>query len=292
MFYFFLRYSVVGVAFVFAAILLWLPLMSSAQNKFRTDTISISGLTEDSKPVIEKAIGTNSDVRLVWSDGQAKATLIFDAKKHSRSELLKEIALAGFDNSDYLAPDEAYQNLPAALRYYRVRKVKWNTLTNPLIKTPQVATIAGVSNTKKVTPLSNVISSYLLLKDALVITDSKATAVAAAKMFSNIKMIKPNDIPATISKDWTAYHQQLEPILRNLSKETNIDIQRQLFMALSPAMYSITKANGYQEVLYYQFCPMANNGKGANWISQLSEIKNPYYGSMMLNCGQTVETIK
>jgi hypothetical protein len=37
---------------------------------------------------------------------------------------------------------------------------------------------------------------------------------------------------------------------------------------------------------------MYNDGKGANWLSKESAIKNPYYGSQMLSCGKTVETIK
>jgi hypothetical protein len=37
---------------------------------------------------------------------------------------------------------------------------------------------------------------------------------------------------------------------------------------------------------------MANDGKGADWLSKENAVKNPYYGSMMLTCGKTVETIK
>jgi hypothetical protein len=37
---------------------------------------------------------------------------------------------------------------------------------------------------------------------------------------------------------------------------------------------------------------MFNDGKGANWLSKENAIKNPYYGSSMLSCGKTTETIK
>jgi hypothetical protein len=37
---------------------------------------------------------------------------------------------------------------------------------------------------------------------------------------------------------------------------------------------------------------LANGGKGANWVSKDNTIKNPYYGSQMLSCGKTLETIK
>ncbi len=292
MFYIFLRYSFVGVAFVCAAILLWLPSVASAQNKLRTDTVSISGLTETSKPFIEKAMGGSSRVKLDWSDGEEKVTMIYDAKKSSRAELLKQIALAGFDNSEYLAPDEAYQNLPAPLRYKRARKPQWAVAINPLIKTPQAVKAAEVTGSGKATPLILVTNTYLQLKDALVNADTEAATTAANGMLSELKLIKPADIPAAIVNDWTSYRQQLEAVLHNFGKDSNIEAKRQLFNSLSPAMHSIAKAAGYQQPLYYQFCPMANNGKGANWVSQFAEIKNPYYGNMMLNCGQTVETIK
>ena len=63
-------------------------------------------------------------------------------------------------------------------------------------------------------------------------------------------------------------------------------------MSLSKNMYELIKVAKPAETVYYQFCPMANDGKGANWLSKENGIKNPYYGSQMLTCGKTVETIK
>jgi hypothetical protein len=39
--------------------------------------------------------------------------------------------------------------------------------------------------------------------------------------------------------------------------------------------------------LYEQYCPM----KKATWLSETAAIKNPYYGSQMLTCGKTTETL-
>lgn len=57
-------------------------------------------------------------------------------------------------------------------------------------------------------------------------------------------------------------------------------------------MYELIKVSKQEKPVYYQHCPMANKGKGANWLSKENAIKNPYYGSQMLTCGSTVETIK
>jgi hypothetical protein len=57
-------------------------------------------------------------------------------------------------------------------------------------------------------------------------------------------------------------------------------------------MYELIKVSKVDEPVYVQFCPMANNGEGANWLSKESAVKNPYYGSMMLTCGSVKEAIK
>jgi hypothetical protein len=46
------------------------------------------------------------------------------------------------------------------------------------------------------------------------------------------------------------------------------------------------------QTLYKDFCPMYNEGKGATWISETREIKNPYLGKKMATCGSVKEEIK
>jgi Cu(I)/Ag(I) efflux system membrane fusion protein len=44
--------------------------------------------------------------------------------------------------------------------------------------------------------------------------------------------------------------------------------------------------------LYVQKCPMANNNKGAVWLSREKDIRNPYYGEQMMTCGSVIEEIQ
>ena len=46
------------------------------------------------------------------------------------------------------------------------------------------------------------------------------------------------------------------------------------------------------ETIYYQYCPMARDNKGAYWLSAVEEIKNPYFGDAMLTCGENKAVIK
>jgi hypothetical protein len=60
----------------------------------------------------------------------------------------------------------------------------------------------------------------------------------------------------------------------------------------SSSLFSLVKAFGAtNQTAYYQRCPMANDNKGAYWISQEKEIRNPYYGEKMLKCGENKETL-
>ena len=57
-------------------------------------------------------------------------------------------------------------------------------------------------------------------------------------------------------------------------------------------MFEVMKVIKPAYLVYYDHCPMYNDGKGGDWISKESSIKNPFYGSQMLTCGKIVETLK
>jgi hypothetical protein len=61
---------------------------------------------------------------------------------------------------------------------------------------------------------------------------------------------------------------------------------------LSKHLSAVMKVSKSALPIYYQYCPMANKGKGANWLSMENKIKNPYYGTQMLTCGKVLETIQ
>jgi Cu(I)/Ag(I) efflux system membrane fusion protein len=48
---------------------------------------------------------------------------------------------------------------------------------------------------------------------------------------------------------------------------------------------------GINQTVYSQFCPMADNNNGADWLSLEKQISNPYFGDKMLRCGRTKQTI-
>jgi Protein of unknown function (DUF3347) len=78
-----------------------------------------------------------------------------------------------------------------------------------------------------------------------------------------------------------------------ITAASNIEAQRTAYSKLSNEMITLLKKSGLSSgELYVDFCPMALNDKGASWISSNKEIRNPYFGEKMLECGEVKDTIK
>jgi hypothetical protein len=129
--------------------------------------------------------------------------------------------------------------------------------------------------------LSQLLSQYYNIKDALV-TGSGNLASAKADEF--IKVANTIDYKIISEGNVNALLKDATPI----SEAKDIKVQREHFANFSNNMAIIAKAIKLSnQPIYQAYCPM----KKANWLSSEKAIKNPYYGSAMLTCGEVVETI-
>lgn len=126
------------------------------------------------------------------------------------------------------------------------------------------------------------LNAYYELKDAL-INGNGANAAANAEHFVKVantvdyKVISEGNI-GILLKDASV-----------ISATKDIKKQREAFANLSKNMSAVAKTVKLSdEPIYKQYCPM----KKAYWLSNEKAIKNPYYGSSMLSCGNVEETIK
>lgn len=140
--------------------------------------------------------------------------------------------------------------------------------------------------------LTAVFDNYFAVKDALVKTDGTTAATKATALLLAINAVKMDKLAMDVHMVWMKVMADLKKDAQHISETKDAKHQREYFNTLSKNIYALLKLCKQETPVYYQFCPMANNGKGANWLSRESAVKNPYYGSMMLTCGKTVETIK
>ncbi len=117
---------------------------------------------------------------------------------------------------------------------------------------------------------------YQKLRVALVETAPDRAKTAAEEM------------KATISESYS----EIGTLADEISKAEDVEKQRELFSQLTEKVEPVFKGSIEGGVIYKQFCPMAFEGKGGYWISDASEIRNPYFGDKMLTCGKVTETIQ
>lgn len=140
--------------------------------------------------------------------------------------------------------------------------------------------------------LGNIISSYLSVKDDLVLSNPKSVAQSAAFFKRATKGFDKSYLTLNQKKVYDTYFEKISAQMQNLSELSDIEKQRSVFADLTQNIYQLALAFGYNNTLFNNECPMAQNGQGANWLSAEPEIKNPYYGSSMLSCGKIIEEIR
>ncbi len=140
--------------------------------------------------------------------------------------------------------------------------------------------------------LNAITGSYMSLKDALVKDDLNAAKRESGTLLKNIENVKPTAFSSDALMAWESFQKELISHAQRVAGGNNITALRDSFDELSKTMIGVVKSfDLLNKTAYVQFCPMANNDRGAEWLSLSSEIANPYYGSEMLKCGEVTETL-
>ena len=140
--------------------------------------------------------------------------------------------------------------------------------------------------------LSGVTDLYLGVKDALVQTDAAKTAKAATQLLANLKKVNMSPLTGESHLFWMKQLEALQSHTTKISELSDVEEQRDQFDFLSQALIQTIKVFGIPDGAYYvQHCPMAADDHGADWISNDTEILNPYFGDKMLKCGFVEDTI-
>lgn len=260
----------------------------------QTLTAKVSGNCGMCESTIEKAGNVKKEAQVDWDKDKQLATITYDPQKTSPDQILKRIALAGYDNEKYLAPAEAYNNLHGCCQYERSETA-----------TAAAADHSGHSNdapagqghnstatSAQSDVIKPVLSGYFRLQEALVKSDAGQAASIAEELQKTIANVDMKALTAGAHKAWMAANMKLTEATKGIAATKDLKKQRMLFAGLSEGMYTLAKEAELGQPVYYNNCPMFNDGKGANWLSEEKTIKNPYYGSQMLSCGKTIETIK
>ncbi len=128
--------------------------------------------------------------------------------------------------------------------------------------------------------LGLVVKDYFVLQKSLAADDLAGARKAAGMVEAALRKISPL-LAAPLATELTEAGEALVA-------GGDLEAIRTAFYPLSQALSQAVVDVGVEGVgpVFQQFCPMAFGNTGATWLAENEEINNPYFGAMMLRCGE------
>ena len=136
--------------------------------------------------------------------------------------------------------------------------------------------------------LEPIFDNYFAIKNALTEDDFDAAQKASIAMKTVLGKVNMNLFKGDTHVAWMEHSTKLKNRLQHIEHIQDIKELRKNFIVISTSMIDIIGAFKPLNVpVYVQHCPMADEGRGASWLSLSEKVLNPYFGSEMLECGES-----
>ena len=141
--------------------------------------------------------------------------------------------------------------------------------------------------------LGAVIRDYLKMKDAFVATNENDVEQEAKKVLASLNNVEMSLLSGNAHNYWMKLLTPLKDNLQAIINMKGIEMKRSHFSIVSDKLIEAVEAFGISDAgsIYIQFCPMAFDDIGGYWLSDKEEIRNPYFGDLMLSCGEVKKEI-
>ena len=135
---------------------------------------------------------------------------------------------------------------------------------------------------------NNTLKAYFEAKNALAKDNAGLASESIKTLITNIDGFPVKTLSESQQALWKTEAEVIKKAAVAISTEKAIKAQRNSFWPLSSAMVKLAKSfNLNNEAIYVQYCPMAKK----SWLNEVEAVQNPFYGSMMYDCGEVTETI-
>jgi len=139
---------------------------------------------------------------------------------------------------------------------------------------------------------AKVVEGYLAIQKALVADDADRAAAGARQAMAGLAAVDMKLLEGDAHLTWMKTSSELKKILTGVVSAAGIEPVRREFALLSEAMMVAVRRFGAPGGPLYQFkCPMAFNKRGATWLQRDDQTRNPYFGAVMLQCGNVIEVV-
>ena len=137
-----------------------------------------------------------------------------------------------------------------------------------------------------------VVSAYLAAAGALAADDAAGAVAAAGQARQALGQVDMTLLSGEAHVAWMESSAAMDKALGELAGSAGIEPARKAMATVSELMIVAAKRFGPAGgPLVRLHCPMAFDGRGADWLQRDRAVRNPYFGSAMPLCGDVVETI-
>ncbi|MFW5653264.1 MAG: heavy metal-binding domain-containing protein, partial [Planctomycetota bacterium] len=135
--------------------------------------------------------------------------------------------------------------------------------------------------------LTPVYSMYFNVQEALADDDFETFKDAAADLALARQIAAPTGLLGEALGAWRRAMSKL-PDTNSVAAIDDIEEARVIFETWSAGVLDLQRAFGHRgtQMFYLAHCPMAFDDEGADWLQRQETIDNPYFGAMMLRCGE------
>jgi membrane fusion protein, copper/silver efflux system len=142
--------------------------------------------------------------------------------------------------------------------------------------------------------MGKLLRHYLAIQTSLANDDFAGAKKAGEKFATALKGTGVSPLKGEARKIWAQSLDNLSAGTDRVLGAQNIEALRQGFERLSTGMAGAIERLGVdiKGPVFELFCPMAFDNKGATWLQQDQDIRNPYFGAEMLKCGEVRRPLK
>ncbi len=141
------------------------------------------------------------------------------------------------------------------------------------------------------TKLTEAVEAYIRGKDAFVNSDLQTAAAEFQSFTEKLEAIGEHGLTGSGHEEWMNGYSDLRSPAMEITRTNSIEQARTAFRNLSDQLIQAVQKFGIDGAVYQQYCPMAFDNEGANWLSNSEQIQNPYLSETMPGCGEIIESL-
>lgn len=150
---------------------------------------------------------------------------------------------------------------------------------------------AGIPSAFK-TSIDEVAGAYFEIQHALSSDSLEETKKSGETLLKKLAAVNMKLLSGSVHMDWMKREKILKEAGEKLAQAGDIEAARVQLEVLTGAMTHVIKTFGSGKTAVYRFhCPMAFDNKGAYWLQNNEDTRNPYFGASMLLCKDSVEPL-